>query len=195
MKILCLYNNTIATELFEQIAAAGHETILSTEAPDVAFYESGAFDLTISYTFRHILRQEHLDALGGNTVNLHNSYLPYNRGTSPNLWSILEGTPRGVSLHYMDAQLDKGRIITQVLLPPVRGDETLRSTYEALDRAAKSLLLDALTWYPMWPSMCKLPEGQGTYHSLKDEKRYLDALVSYDMTVEEFLLRYRALRQ
>lgn len=40
-----------------------------------------------------------------------NIYLTFNKGVDPNMWSIFEGTSRGVTLHHMDAELDKGLII------------------------------------------------------------------------------------
>ena len=54
-----------------------------------------------------------LDRLPDRVVNLHIAYLPYNRGADPNLWSVLEDTPAGVSIHYVDEGVDTGDIIAQ----------------------------------------------------------------------------------
>lgn len=43
-------------------------------------------------------------------LNLHPSYLPYNRGKDPYCWSIYNNTPIGVTIHKMTAQIDKGDI-------------------------------------------------------------------------------------
>ena len=34
----------------------------------------------------------------GKIINLHISFLPFNRGYYPNLWSHQEGTPSGVTI-------------------------------------------------------------------------------------------------
>ena len=130
MKILCLYHNPRALELFRWIKGQGNQVILHTERLEPGWCGEQAFDLTISYTYRYILSGEILDALGGNVVNLHNSFLPFNRGADPNIWSILEGTPRGVTLHYMTAGLDKGSIIAQRLVGACGPEATLASSYE-----------------------------------------------------------------
>ena len=41
------------------------------------------------------------------------SYLPWNRGADPNFWSILEDTPKGVTIHIMDESIDTGDILYQ----------------------------------------------------------------------------------
>ena len=47
------------------------------------------------------------------SINFHMAYLPYNRGKNPNVWPIIEGTPAGVTLHYIESGIDTGRIIAQ----------------------------------------------------------------------------------
>ena len=46
-------------------------------------------------------------------MNLHLSYLPYNRGSHPIYWSIVEKTPLGVTIHEIDEGIDTGKIIFQ----------------------------------------------------------------------------------
>ena len=58
-------------------------------------------DCIVSFGYRHLLRSDSIAAVGGNAVNLHISMLPWNRGADPNLWSWLENTPRGASMHWM----------------------------------------------------------------------------------------------
>lgn len=191
MKILCLYNNSCAVPLFNWLQQEGHTTILVSERLTKSWCRDQKVDLTVSYTYRHILPDEILDALQNNVVNLHNSFLPWNRGSDPNLWSIITHTPRGVTLHYVNAGLDKGAIIAQQLVPLRLGD-TLRTSYNALDAAAKTLFQQAFQWYPYWPYMKKRPEGEGSYHSTADGEFLRKSISSYDMTVEEFRCRIDA---
>jgi methionyl-tRNA formyltransferase len=47
------------------------------------------------------------------TINLHPSFLPFNRGKHYNFWSIVEDTPFGVTMHFVDAGIDTGDLIAQ----------------------------------------------------------------------------------
>lgn len=173
MKILCLYNNDCALELFQWLEDEGHEIVLSSEKLNTSWCEKQRFDLTVSYTYRYILSAQIIHALNENVVNIHNSYLPFNRGADPNLWSIVDKTPRGVTLHYMDVKLDKGFIIAQSFVND-REEETLESSYFNLDRAAKKLFKEAFKNYQYWPELQKKAVGCGSYHTLKDGVKIKD---------------------
>lgn len=100
----------------------------------------------------------------------------------------MEETPRGVTLHYMDVELDKGYIIAQEIIDD-GNNETLASSYNNLDRAAKALFKKAFKHYQFWPLLKKQCLGRGTYHSLKDGievKKYID---TYDISLSEFRAR------
>lgn len=185
MKILCLYNNPCALPLFDWLQQEGHETILCSERLTEEWCARQKFDLTVSYTYLYILSDSILRSLNYNAVNLHNSFLPWNRGKDPNLWSILEHTPRGVTLHYMETELDKGAIITQCLVPLLPGD-TLKTSYDRLDQVAQLQFQEAFQWYPYWQQMKKQPMGKGSYHSAQDGVFFHQVIDSYDMSVEEF---------
>lgn len=185
MKILGLYNNECALELFQWIEEQGNTVILRMDQLDVEWCKEQKFDLAVSYTYRFILSQEMLTALGDNVVNLHNSYLPWNRGADPNLWSIVEKTPRGVTLHYMDNELDKGFVIAQEIVDD--GDnETLSSSYNNLDKAAKKLFKKAFKYYDFWHSLKKQCIGVGSYHSLKDGEVIKSVIDTYEIDISEF---------
>ena len=62
------------------------------------------YDLLVSYNYRHIVPPETCRAYVARAVNLHLSYLPFNRGCHPNVWAHHDGTPSGVSLHLLAAQ-------------------------------------------------------------------------------------------
>ncbi len=185
MKILCLYNNECALELFKKIHEKGHEVVLWNEHLDNKWCLDNAFDLTVSYTYRFILSEEILESLNNNVVNIHNSILPWNRGADPNIWSIVDKTPRGVTLHYMDVNLDKGDIIAQKFVND-GDDETLKSSYNNLDKAAKELFMDLFDYYDYWQTIRKKCLGTGSYHSVKDGKKIKGYITSYDITINEF---------
>jgi methionyl-tRNA formyltransferase len=100
----------------------------------------------VSIFFGYILRPEFLRLFPAGCVNLHPSLLPHNRGAHPNVWSIIEGTPAGATLHYVDAGVDTGDIIAQkkVEVEPVDTGETL---YRRLERVSIDLFGNA------WPAV------------------------------------------
>ena len=185
MKILCLNNNDVAKELFEWIQNQGHDVTIISKQLNAEWCRENDFDLTVSYTYRYIIPKEILDMLGNNVVNLHISYLPWNRGADPNLWSILEGTPRGVTLHYITPGLDKGDIIAQRLVADNPEQSSLSDTYNNLDKAAKELFKEAFAYYEYWNDMRKKAVGEGTYHSLADAISIRDKIDTWDISVED----------
>ena len=84
MKILGLYNNSCAISLFNWIKEQGNDVILVTERLDPVWCKEQNFELGISYTYRYILTDEILKDLNCQMINIHNSYLPWNRGADPN---------------------------------------------------------------------------------------------------------------
>lgn len=125
-------------------------------------------------------------------MNLHTGYLPFNRGTHPNVWSIAENTPAGVTLHLMTAELDKGDIIAQQEVAVLPTDTGL-SLYEKLEEASAKLIGDT------FPSLLAeeihttpMPEG-GTFHCALDFEALCALSPEENLTVENFLRRLRAL--
>jgi methionyl-tRNA formyltransferase len=128
-------------------------------------------DIGLSVLFGYILAPEFLNMFPYGVVNLHPAYLPYNRGKYPNVWSIVERTPAGVTLHYIDAGVDTGDIIAQRQVPiePVDTGETL---YRKLDQACIELFKD--TW-PLIRSghapRIRQCSDKATYHRTRDVER------------------------
>lgn len=193
MKILGLYNNDIAMELFHWLEDEGNDVIVWSDKLEPDWCKTQKFDLAISYTYRYIVSVEVLKALNNNVVNIHNSLLPWNRGADPNLWSIAEKTPRGVTLHYMNDKLDKGFIIAQEIVAD-DDNETLKSSYNNLDKAAKSMFKKAFRYYEYWPSLKKRCDGQGSYHSLDDGTLIKKEIDSYNLSISEFRKRIAFLK-
>ncbi len=187
MKILCLYNNDCALELFKWLQDEGNETILWKDKLDIKWCRNQKIDLTVSYTYRYIINSEILNVLGNNVVNLHISYLPWNRGADPNIWSIIDNTPRGVTLHYVDEKLDHGDIIAQQLVGKYSNEDTLKTTYDGLDRAAKQLFKNAFAYYDFWNTMRKKTLSSGTFHKLSDTTKIKEKSLDYETKIEDFI--------
>jgi methionyl-tRNA formyltransferase len=124
--------------------------------------------LAVSHGYRLILGPAVLDRLPDRIVNLHISLLPYNRGADPNLWSVLEDTPSGVSIHYIDAGVDTGDLIAQREVPPAR-DDTFATSYARLQGAIVDLFREC--WASIAAGTCPRrpqPPG-GTVHRVADQ--------------------------
>ena len=68
----------------------------------------------------------------GQIFNLHISLLPYNREASPNFFSFIENTPKGVTIHQINEGLDMGPILAPKELFFDESKETFASGYEKL---------------------------------------------------------------
>lgn len=89
-------------------------------------------------------------------INVHPGLNPYNRGWFPQVFSILNGLPIGVTIHKMDAELDHGPILWQEALE-LRAEDTSKDVYdrilakelELLDKHLPDLLAGNYTLTPM----------------------------------------------
>jgi methionyl-tRNA formyltransferase len=121
----------------------------------------------LSAGFGYILRRPVFARPARGTVNLHTSWLPFNRGAHPNAWALIEGTPAGATLHQVDDGVDTGPILARTQVR-VRPTDTARSLYTRQERAALALLRR------VWP---RVREGRipprpqppgGTAHRISD---------------------------
>ena len=132
------------------------------------------FNFLISYGYRYVLKKEILDLFPNRAINLHISYLPYNRGSDPNFWSFIDGTPKGVTIHYLDEGVDTGDIIVQkeVVFDSLE-TETLASSYQKLHTEIQNLFFQ--NWESIKSQRCsRRPQvGNSTVHKEKDKEALL----------------------
>ncbi len=127
-------------------------------------------DWCISYNYKYIVDKDVLSFLANKIVNMHISYLPWNRGAHPNLWSFVDNTPKGVSIHIMDDGIDTGPIIARKLVSFNDDTITLRQSYSILQEEIINL------FFEIWPQLVSnklsaVPQdsfGEGSIHYLKD---------------------------
>lgn len=154
------------------LAQEGYSVVEWPDPADKFFLQQNAIYFAISYKYRHIIKPEIIELLEERVVNLHISYLPWNRGADPNLWSFLEDTPKGVSIHYVDTGIDTGDLIAQKKIFFDEEQETLSTTYNTLNNEIIRLLGS------VWESIVqnKAPrskqKGKGSYHKSSDKKPY-----------------------
>lgn len=70
-------------------------------------------NMAFSISFSHILENDIINIFNRGIINLHFSYLPYCRGSAPNVFSIINNEPIGSTLHFINEKIDAGDIIAQ----------------------------------------------------------------------------------
>lgn len=138
------------------------------EPIDKDFVAKQKFDFCISYGYPFILNEDILGIFNSNIVNLHISYLPWNRGSYPNFWSFFEGTPNGVTIHRIDKGMDTGPILLQEEVIFDINKETLRTSYLFLSATIESLLVKNLEGILNQKIKPCPQEGSGSKHIDKD---------------------------
>jgi methionyl-tRNA formyltransferase len=123
----------------------------------------------LSVLFAYLVPPAWLDVPSWRALNLHPGYLPYNRGSAPNVWPLVDGSPAGTTLHVMTEGLDRGDILCQRQVD-VRPSDTAKTLYQRLEDESVAMMLD------VWSTVRDLrpfpQSGAGSFHRLAD----LDAL-------------------
>ncbi len=126
-------------------------------------------DVALSIFFGYILKAEFLDLIPMGTINLHPALLPYNRGSYPNVWSIIDGTPAGVTLHFVDRGVDTGEILAQKEVP-VEISDTGATLYRRLEQESFGLFKDWWAGFRRGEAVRGMPQALsgGTSHRIAD---------------------------
>jgi len=169
MKILLL--SCYRKQLVEFLESHHDEVIVTEEKINSHSKILNGVDFVISYGYRYILKEDLIKLFPNKIINIHISFLPWNKGADPNLWSFLENTPKGVSIHFVDSGIDTGDILVQqeVLFTE---DDTLKTSYDKLNKAAFEL------FKRYWNDIKKkkiIPKSQnqnGSFHRHKDCQKY-----------------------
>lgn len=160
----------------EEFIVGNHDTLSRTEAPlSVRDDLLDNIDFVISYGYKHIIKKAVIEKFTNRIINLHISFLPWNRGADPNLWSFLEDTPKGVSIHRVAEKIDAGEILLQSSMEYF-AEDTLASTYARLSRDIEKLLMDnwnLIIENKIAPVFFK---EKGSFHNSIDKQKYLHLL-------------------
>lgn len=125
-------------------------------------------DYIVGIHFPYIVPTEALNIPRHGVINLHPAFLPFNRGWHTPSWAILEDTPIGATLHFMDDDVDTGDIIHQKRLSVSPG-ATANSLYRELKQLEFEVFKEA------WPQVAAKNYGrrpqspaEGTVHKRAD---------------------------
>lgn len=148
--------------------------------------------LIISYGYKYIIKEEIINYFAKRVINLHIALLPYNKGLNPNFWSFVEDTPKGVTIHLVDKQIDTGDILFQREIEFDEEKETLASSYFKLQYEIQKLFKDNWQTLISFNYTPRPQFGKGTYHSKKDFENvsYLLGKKIWDISIVELKKKY-----
>lgn len=191
MKILFLGGNS-SKELFEWLKSAGEDIVYTEDRINIDFVHTLDPGLIISYNYRYIIPKTILDYVKRRAINLHISYLPWNKGAYPNVWSLLENTPKGVTIHCIDEGIDSGDIIIQKEIQIDESKETLATSYKQLHENMLTLFKN--NWFRIKYGHIT-PEKQqekGSIHYLRDYSIFEPFIVEkgWDTPIKDLKQKY-----
>ncbi len=146
-------------------------------------------DLIISFGYKKILKKEIIKLTKRPIINLHISYLPFNRGAYPNFWSFYDNTPKGVSIHEIDDKIDQGNLIfrKKVKFKNIK-KQTFQSTYNILFAEIENLFQKKLKKIINKDYSTIKISSKGTYHYKKELPKFLK---SWNTNIVKFLKDYK----
>lgn len=195
MDVIFLGVNDVGLRIYEWLCDRDSVNMVAllTEKSQLDLVHDVRPDLIVSVGFDHLVPPDILDVPSKGAINLHPALLPYNRGKSPNVWPLIEGTPAGVTLHYMDESFDTGEIISQRQIETDFAD-TGKQLHSRLENAQYDLFTE------VWPDIQSgridtMPQdsGQGSYHTTDDFLELCEIDPDEEVRTKEFLDRLRAL--
>lgn len=176
MKILFLGYDENETGLINFLKKRNHDVSWSNSKNVIL----NDYDLIISFGYTFIIEDKLLCSLNRPIINLHISYLPYNRGAHPNFWSHYENTPSGVSIHEIDAGIDTGPVLFQKKIN-FNVNETLNFSYKKLKNSIEELFKKNIEKIEKNSYEKIYPNEVGSFH----KKNELPPWVSWNMTIQD----------
>jgi methionyl-tRNA formyltransferase len=194
MDVVFLGANNAGFEIYEWLCDRDGVSVaaLLTEPDQLSLIPQLAPDIVVACGFEHVVPPEILDVPERGCLNVHPGLLPETRGYNPNVWSIVEDRPAGVTIHYMTEAVDAGAIVARRAVETDFAD-TGRTLYDRLERACVDLFTET------WPAIAAgeiepTPQaGEAAWHTLADFEALCELDADAEYTVRELLDRLRAL--
>lgn len=162
----------------EIVAASGcapgqvHEAAALRDPEHVAALAARGPEFVVTVYWAHLISPEAIAAARRGTVNFHPALLPVNRGWFPHVWSIVDGSPTGVTLHAIDATADTGPVWAQREVP-LSPYDTAGTIYARLQDEIVDLFCE------VWPAIASgelVPVAQDETGAVYHERSEVDAL-------------------
>jgi methionyl-tRNA formyltransferase len=193
MRILFLTNNPeISDPVYDWLINNDEEVLYETGMIDADYIKQKSVEFIISYNYSSLIKPDVIALLPRRIINLHISYLPYNRGADPNIWSFMDNTPCGVTIHEINEGIDTGDILLQKQVFFDYAEETLGSSYMKLHDMIQKLFFYNWSLIKQHRIKATPPSPGGTSHRKKDAHCLLPIL-DYNDRIADFLEKARTL--
>ena len=153
---------------------------------NITIKDATSAEIIISFGYRVLIKKEIIKNLKRPAINLHMSYLPYNRGAHPNFWSFVDNTPKGITIHEIAEGTDNGNILFQKkynLNPKLKKYSTFKKTYDFLFLELENLFIKNFDKINLNTYKSIKQKGPSSFHLTSNLPK---SLVSWDMNIEEY---------
>jgi methionyl-tRNA formyltransferase len=183
--ILYLASKQPSQKLSEFLKSTGHIiTICSDTVKTIS-----EFDLVVSFGYKHILKGTILQTAKRPPINLHISYLPFNRGYHPNFWAHYDGTLSGVSIHLIDSGIDSGDIVYRMPVEFKKNQNTFRQTWQHLNSEIEKLFIYKFNNILNLDFNSFKQDNKGTFHLENDLPKDFRG---WDSNIEDEIFRLKS---
>lgn len=185
---VAIYCSPAGEELFSKEIESSRISVLDLKKNADALKVN--FDIGFSCHCKQIFPKELVENVP--CFNFHPGLNPYNRGWFPQVFSIINGSPVGATVHKMDHKIDHGPIVAQKNIDMYSWD-TSKSVY---DRILNSELRLFDTWIDSLLSGNYIeiePDDSGNYNSISDFKELCEIDLEKRVTFKEAIDYFRAM--
>jgi methionyl-tRNA formyltransferase len=163
-----------------------------TSVKSVEILKSLDLDYIIGIHFPYIVPNNVLSIPKVGFLNLHPSYLPYNKGWHTPSWAIIDGTPYGATIHFMSEKLDEGDILHQKLLD-ILPEDTADSLYMKVNKLEEEVFKEALAEIITLSPKRSKQTLEGSSHAKNDLKKIQEIGLDQNTTYGEVITTLKAL--
>lgn len=139
-------------------------------------------DILLSIHWPYKFTKSQLNKIKIGSFNLHNSYLPWNRGADACSWAIIDNTPHGATFHWIDEGIDTGDIFYQQKID-ITEEDTTDSLYKKTINTEIEVFEKAIDMIVNNNFLKIRQEGKGSFHRKKDFSRIIRAACTNQVAV------------
>lgn len=151
---------------------------------------ASTYELVLSIHCKQLFPPELVD--GTRCINIHPGLNPHNRGWFPQVFSIINGLPSGVTIHEIDNELDHGPIIIQKEYN-IKSWDTSSSSYEEIMKIERELILDNFISIRDHKYSTTTPASEGNINYKRDFDKIKKINLDQHGTYRELINHLRAL--
>lgn len=124
-------------------------------------------------------------------INIHPGFNPCNRGHAPQVFSLMNGKPCGVTVHLIDKLIDNGAIIHREEVPVYSWDTSFE-VYNRIQELEEILLAKYFDKWTENPVPTVVPTEESNLNYKKDFNRLCELDLKEEGTMGEHINRLRA---